>query len=570
MKKYKKPIAYVTVIVLIYGVYVLFGGRIANAFNNRAAGQAQKAGDYERAAMLYEKVLEASPRDEKLRFQICDLYREAGNYSRAEYILSAGLRDIGLSTALYAKLCAVYAEQDKFYDAVELLGGIRYPVVSGEIESARPAPPVFTPSGGDYEERIAVELSAGADCLIYISWTGGVPSMSDGYYAGAVALEPGVTHAVAVAVNRDGLVSDWSEARFILQNIVDPVAFADPVLEAVIRNAINRPDGALFTPDLWDITELIAPDPAGYATLDDLQYCPRLETLMLIGEGASCDVSALSFLQNLTTLHLTSFGITSRDLEFIGQCAALRQLVLKNNNIGSVQPLERLEQLEELNLMSNSILDVSPLGRLGSLRALRLTQNAVQDLNGLSSLSNLQNLYADQNSIASLQGVEKLKSLRVLDVSYNLALTGIAEISGLANLVKLTAEHCQIEKIPSLSGIKALEILHIGGNQIDTLDGLRGQTALKELLCPSNLIASLEPLEGCAALEILDASHNSISSLEPLRGLPALREAAVEYNVLKTLLPLKDCPSLKRIEAFGNALTDPLNAWDGTGVEIHR
>jgi internalin A len=565
-----KPIIFLAVIGLLYGAYALLGGRVQNAFTGRAAETALAEGDLVRAAGLFAKVLESSPRDEKLRLKVCDLYRDAGNFSRAEFTLTSGLRDVGPSAALYKRLCALYVEQDKLYDAVDLLDSIRSPAARDAIEKERPAPPVFTPPGGHYTGRFEAALSVQDGLLIYVSWTGGIPSVTDGLYAQPVAVGPGITRVKAVAVDPGGLVSKWAETEYTMDSVVDPVTFADPALEAAIRRHIGRPDGLLYTSDLWGIIELNVPEEASYRTLDDLQYCPGLQTLVLTGDLNRCDISVLPRLTELTSLSLRAFGINSIDLEIIGLCEGLETLSLPENNIGPVKPLAALTRLTALDLSSNSILDISPLAALASLETLRVKQNAVQDLSPLSALAGLRELHAAQNILDSLRGIEKLTSLEILDCSFNANLSNISEVSGLTGLTRLSADHCRINALPDLSKLQALDELYLGSNQIAALSGIEGLINLSVLSAPENDITSLAPLGGVFGLIEIDVSHNGVSSVEPLRGLPSLVTVRVEYNRLSTMLPLKDCPSLKAFYAFGNTLTDPLNAWDGTGVSANR
>ncbi|MDR0325749.1 MAG: leucine-rich repeat domain-containing protein [Oscillospiraceae bacterium] len=570
MKRIIRLVIILLVAGLLYAAYALFGGRAVNAFTLRAAEQAREAGDAERAASLYERALGVSPRDETLRLLVCDLYREAGNFSRAEFTLTSGLRDVGPSAALYAKLSAVYVEQNKLLDAVNLLDTIRLPDARDKIGAARPAPPEFLLPAGVYRQRVEAELIAGDGCLIYVSWTGEVPSVTRDLYTGTVALGPGVTRARAVAVSAGGLVSEWAEAEYTLEQIIDPIEFTDPAVESLIRETIGKPEGLLYTSDIWDITSLVSARPANYTTLDDLLLCPKLQELSLTGNQGRCDISVLPLLEHLDTLSLTSFGIDSFDLEWIGQCISLGRLYLADNSIGSVAPLEGLERLEVLELPSNSILDVTPLARLGSLRILRLSQNAIQDVSALSALSNLTELRADENLLASLYGLERLERLEVLNVSYNARLASLEEIAGLTSLVRFAASHCQIEELPNLSRLKALEELYLANNSVSGFEGITGLPSLRVLDCAGNAVRSLEPLRGCIALETLDVSRNDISTVEPLAGLPSLHTIHIEYNTVSTMLPLKECPSLKEVFAFGNSLTDPLNAFDGTGIKIHR
>jgi Leucine-rich repeat (LRR) protein len=567
MKRVIRLFIFAALIGLIWGAAALFGGRVADAFNLRAAEQALEAGETARAAGLYARVLESTPRDETLRLMVSGLYRDAGNFTRAEFILFAGLRDVGPSAILYQRLCSLYVEQDKLYDAVKLLDEIFHAGVRAEIEALRPAPPVFSPAGGRYEERIGIDLSAGADCTVYVCWAGAVPSVAADLFTGTFFLEPGDTRAKAVAVDANGLVSVWADSQYTLENIVDPVVFADAALERAIRGAVGRPSGLLYTSDLWDVTELWLDEEADYITLDDLRYFPGLQALGLTGVHGRCDLSVLPSLERLTVLSLRAFGVDTLDLEVIAQCAGLEQLFLPHNRIGPVKLLEGLERLTILDLSSNSILDVTPLGQLLNLEELYLTQNAVQEIEGLSSLTGLRVLCLDENQITSLRGLDRLTGLEALDLSFNPGLTSIAEVAELRSLILLAAPRCQIEELPDFRRLTALKELYLGNNMLPNLDGLTGLTALRILHCPDNAVTSLEPLSSCTALEALDVSRNFIGSVVPLSELPALESLRIEHNALRTLVPLKESPSLNEVFAYGNSITDPLNTFHGTRLE---
>ncbi len=566
-------------VLALFGVaYMLFGARVTAAFNRGAAERAREAGDPERAAVLYERVLTRSPRDEALRLLVSQLYEEAGNYSRAEYVIWIGLEGPVPSADLYGRLCALYVAQDKLTDAVELLSGIEDAALREEVAALRPSPPSFSMPGGKYEERF--DVSVAAEGTVYVSWAGETPSVATGLYTEPVALEPGVTSARAVTVSEDGFVSDWAECEYELINIIDPVVFEDPSVELLIRAALSKPDGLLYSDDLWGVEVLVSEEALTFTTLNDLINCRELRTLDLTGTGTHCDLSALPRLKNLTELRLASFGASSVDLEHIGQIPQLIWLSLPGNTIGSVEPLAQLKLLTNLDLSGNVILDISPLGQLSSLQTLDISQNAVPNIQGLSSLSGLVELSASENQLDSLLGAEGLTSLQKLDVSNNPGLESLGEIAQLAALERLTAGHCGLWQLPDLSGCSALSQLDISFNALGTLEksgtqelfggleGLEGLTSLKYMSCANNNITSLQPLSGCSSLLWLGASDNIIASAEPLRAHPSLETLWVENNQLTTIQLLKDCPRLKEIHAFGNAITDPIDSFVGTGIEV--
>ncbi|MDR1670072.1 MAG: tetratricopeptide repeat protein [Oscillospiraceae bacterium] len=581
----KIGIVIILAVLAMLGVaYVLFGARLTAAYNSNAAEQAREAGDLARAAALYERVLTRSPRDEELRLKVSGLYEDAGNFSRAEFVIWEGLRGSVPSAALYGRLCALYVAQDKLSDAAELLEGIEDASLREEVAARRPPPPVFSLPGGVYEQRIEVSLAA--EGTVYVSWTGGIPSVETGLYTEPAALDPGVTSARALAVGEGGFVSDWAVCEYELINIIDPILFEDPSVERLIRAALNKPDGLLYSSDLWAVETLASEEAASFATLNDLAHCRELRSLSLTGSGNNCDVSALPQLQKLSELSLTSFGIDSAELELIGLLPALTKLFLPGNSIGSVAPLERLTGLTDLDISGNYILDAAPLGTLGALQTLNISRNAVQTLAGLSPLSGLLALSAAENPLVSLGGAEGLSSLQNLDVSYCPGLESLDEIARLTALTRVTAGHCGLQRLPDLSACAALSQLDVSSNALGTLikpgseqaddvpemlgglEGLEGLTSLKFMSCADNFVSSLAPLSGCLSLQWLDASGNEISSAEPLRGLPALGTLWVENNNLSSLLPLKGCPSIKEIHAFGNDIGDPIDSFAGTGIEV--
>jgi hypothetical protein len=545
MKKRLTLIFVLALAAMLLGAYVLFGTAVINALTERAAGQALDAGDLARAAGLYARILERTPRDEPLRLFVCDLYREAGNFSRAEYTLQSVLSESYSTAALYKKLSALFAEQDKLYDAVDLLNNIANSAIRASVDAARPAPPEFSHLSGVYEERIDVSLTAGEGCAIYVSLAGDFPSVRDGHYTEHLPIGPGATSLIAAAVSAEGLVSDWATAEYQLNNINDPVTFADTAVETAIRHAIGKPSGQIFTSELWGVETLVFDQTAAdYQTLDDLRYCTALRTIRLLGLHGSCDISAVFSLEELRVVSFDSMGVDSFNLKGIDALKKLTELYLPNNRIGAVTPLTGMISLTALDLSSNSVLDLSPLSGLTALRTLRLSQNAVSGVSPLSQLTAITSLDLDRNRIRSLSGLENMDRLQSLDVSYNHDLSSLDEIAGLTALSGLYASNCGIRSVPALS------------------------PSLADIDLSSNGIKDIGGLSGLRSLRTLDVSKNGIERLPSPIGFSALQTINVEDNELTSLTPLKGCPSLRKIHAFGNTITDPINTWSGTGVEV--
>ena len=549
--------------------WFLFGGRLLAWYYDSGASSALAEGRTGQAASLLERQLELSPLDEELRLRVVQAYIDDDNYSRAEYHLAAGLRNTVPSAAFYAGLCSVYAAQDKLPDAVELLGGITDAGILAEIAAMRPDAPVFSVPPGKYSQALEISLSAPEGCAVYVSWDGDIPSVKKDAYTQPVRLgKAGTVSALAVCVSADGLVSVWSQAEYVLENIVEPLSFTDTAIETLVRTAIGKPSGTLYSSDLWGITALSSETPAQYTTLADLAACTGLKTLELTGMDSPCDISGLASLE-LVNLSLRSFGIDSVDLDALSGMTSLEKLELTGNRISGIDRLSALTGLVELSLSENNLLEIDSLSALTGLKKLDISRGAVQDLRPLLPLRLLEELNVSYNRVETLAGLESAAELRLLDASNNYVDT-IAPVSKLAKVEELLLGHNALAEIPALRGMKALKTLDLSVNKLESLAALEDLTSIEILYASENSIASLAGLEGLTALRELDASKNLVNSVEALSGLPALVTVRVERNRLGTLLPLKSCPSLKTVYAFGNELLDALDAFSGTGITVNR
>ena len=122
------------------------------------------------------------------------------------------------------------------------------------------------------------------------------------------------------------------------------VTFPDANLETAIRQAIDKPEGAISTSDLEKVIVITASG-RNISNLSGLEYCV-----------------------NLQRLHL-SF-----------------------NNISDISPLAGLTNLEWLSLGGNNIKDISALAGLSDLQGLYLWPNNISDISVLASLTSLEYL----------------------------------------------------------------------------------------------------------------------------------------------------------------------------------
>ena len=253
-----------------------------------------------------------------------------------------------------------------------------------------------------------------------------------------------------------------------------PVTFPDANLETVIREFLNKPEGAIYTSDLESLTRLSIYK-EGISDLTGLEYCTNLTELHLGGEQIS-DLSPLSSLTRLIVLYLGEDQITD------------------------ISPLSSLTQLTVLRLGENQISDLSPLSKLTSLTRLYLYKNRISDISPLSGLTRLTVLYLGENQISDLSPLGGLTNLQNLDLCYN----QISDVSPLASLTRLT-ELCLME------------------NRVTDISPLARLPDLQNLNLPGNRITNVSPLIGLPALRRLNLRFNPLSVVSASIYVPVLR-----------------------------------------------
>jgi hypothetical protein len=316
------------------------------------------------------------------------------------------------------------------------------------------------------------------------------------------------------------------------------VTFPNANLEAVIRQAIDKPEGDIHESDLSGLTELVAAD-KGIVDLTGLEYCTSLTYLDLssnliadlsplggltgltwlsLGDNQIGDVSALSALTNLTLLALYSNTVV--DVTPLSGLTNLTTLGLDANQVADVSPLVSLANLEHLYLGWNQISDISPLGNLTTLAWLSLSGNDIVDISTLSKLSNLEQLYIWDNRIADISPLSSLTSMMRLELGQN-DIVDIAPLSNLTELARLGLGENRIVDVSPLTGLTNLgDLLAWLAPPFEAHLDLSGNR-IKDI---SSLVDNLGLDDG----DVLDLRNNPLSGESEAEYIPQLRQRGVE------------------------------------------
>ena len=554
MKKIMKRIVPLLLVValiasLCWYIFVYDRETVRDFLMAQARSCAQN-GHFEAAAWFYDISYDFAGEDENVAIDLAQIYKDSGNYTKAEYTLVSAIAD-GATSELYMALCRTYVEQDKLLDAVNMLDKVADPVIKAELDALRPAAPNpdFVP--GFYSQYISLNFTHEGGTL-YVSTDGQYPSTADSPCVTPVALEGGETKIYALTVGDNGLVSPLAILSYTVGGVIEEVQFADVYIEELIQAQLMfGHDTVIYSDDLWSITELEVPAEA--VELSDLRHLLYLETLSLTNR----EIGDLSFLEGMTRLkRLDLSGSTiSADLSILKTLPALEELNLRGCSISSLAFLEGAPSLKKLDLGSNAVGNISVLATIPTLQTLDLSDNAVADLSPLSGLTELTSLNLAENVVASVAPLHNCLKLTTLDVSEN-KLTDISQLQKLTGLTTFRAEKNQLTDCAVLAGFTELRTLDISNNQLTDITMLSGLGKLAEFDFSYNQCTALPNLGDSSGLVTINGSNNALTSLEPLDKISTLNYDYMDYNAeISKIDFLADNPNMVQINVFGTKVT---------------
>lgn len=189
------------------------------------------------------------------------------------------------------------------------------------------------------------------------------------------------------------------------------VVFTDTVLEKMVREAMNKPEGDITIAEAEAVTKLDfdiewqSPDEVRIKDISALKYFKNLEGLemnfhkisdisplagltklkgLAVGGNEVNDISALSGLTELDFLCI--FNCTATDYSPLKNLTKLRVLFIDWSKISDLTVLSGLTRLEELTFTNSQVTDVTPLAVLTNLKKLKLAENPITDLSPLKDI----------------------------------------------------------------------------------------------------------------------------------------------------------------------------------------
>ncbi len=260
--------------------------------------------------------------------------------------------------------------------------------------------------------------------------------------------------------------------------------FADPNLEAAVRDALGKPDGSLTEQDLLALTELDARE-RGIRALHGIELCKNLESLGVdnhydasgpernqftditplgqltfltsldlegsrnLGDG---DMHVLAQLPNLGFLNVQGIPITDEGLAILAESKSLSSLMAQSPHFTD-KAFEHLASMSSLTWLcldgTNNLTDAglrrlaekSNLGSFGPIASTGYTNTGLEYLSASPRLRELglhPSFVADAGTIEVLQSYPELRRLRIVDPDATLSSEALQPLKGLTQLDELS------------------------------------------------------------------------------------------------------------------------------------
>lgn len=386
------------------------------------------------------------------------------------------------------------------------------------------------------------------------------------------------------------------ESEVVTEVCGDVVEFPDPNLEAVVREALNKPTGPISAAEAASLTGwLSAPsrqiqdlsgiqcltgitflyaDNNQISDLEPLRDHPSLNRVALSLNPVG-DLSPLLSMPHLTQLSMRGNGLTDSDMAPFAAATQLFGLDLGGNQLTTIAFTSGMTSMLRFDFDSNQVTEVSALANMPNLLRVVMSRNPITSGAPLAGATRLNYLDASVTQITDIGFLATIPSLT--RIGLNLVQIQGGDLSPLATsapvLNTLAIGSTGVSDLSPLAAATNMLFLNVGGNQISDLSPLSGMTKLRWVFMPHNLITDLSPLQGKTDLYYVYATYNQIQSVEPLRGLTALRDLFLSNNQISDPAPLLDPPALQAVYIHANPIPDPcndatLNTLIGRGVTV--
>ncbi|MBC1605506.1 hypothetical protein HCJ39_12360 [Listeria rocourtiae] len=271
---------------------------------------------------------------------------------------------------------------------------------------------------------------------------------------------------------------------------------------------------------------------------------------LIIKNEKLSSIKGIERLTNITGIQITNTLLA--DLTPLSGLNKLKDLNIPYNKIKSIEGIGRLPVLKNLYLQGNQISDIGMLENT-NIRNLNMYDNQITSLNGVEKLSELTQLDVGKNQIKDIAPLKTLTNLTILRLNSN-QITDITPIKSFVNLTRLELFANKLTSFSVLATLTGLESLDVTETGIDELTYVSKLDKLSYLKANRNKLSDVKPMQALAGLKYLNVAENTISDVTPIRNLVKLEELNISFNAISDISSLEKLSAMQNFYAQGQSI----------------
>lgn len=285
-------------------------------------------------------------------------------------------------------------------------------------------------------------------------------------------------------------------------------------------------------------------------------------------------------------VNLTNSGVTT--LDPIQRLYNLNKLIMKNLKLEDFSPLSQAIELEELDISGTNISKLSELKALNHLKILDIRHTEIKSLSPLTENSNLQVIYADSSSVTEKTAFDfvaqnpmcivifqtnklnewwgllseawktyfksnyRLNSPPLPIQLHKIIFSTSIEISNQDEIITL-------EPLKMLKGLKTLKVNNMQGLNLQSISSFEN---LQTLHLYQVAVSDVSFVSGNRKLTELNIENTAVSDLSPISDLDRLTNLNISGTQVKSLKAISKLVQLEEFE-LNNTLVKNIKALEG-------
>ena len=232
---------------------------------------------------------------------------------------------------------------------------------------------------------------------------------------------------------------------------------------------------------------------------------------------------------------------TATDISLIGRMSKLEDLILLNQSVTDISPLQSLTRLSYVEFVDCPVESLEALSGMTVLRGISLEKTQVTSLKPLESCTNLDYFSCNNEHFTSLDGLG-IPALREITLSSADGISDLDALSACSGLVSFNISGAtQLKDISGLAGCEALTYLTIyDAEDLHGCEALTNLTGIREVYLGDIGITDLSPLQNSRGLMKLDLENVPIRSLAWTAGMDQLHYVKMHGTNMRSMDFLKN------------------------------